>query len=73
LRGGCKHADGACGTWRERQAQAMADLDQDLVLEDLSYVWFVMRPYEAGIVRDPRVIPDRTRVARRAVSSTSAD
>jgi hypothetical protein len=51
----------------------MADLDQDLVLEDLSYVWFVMRPYEAGIVRDPRVIPDRTRVARRAVSSTSAD
>jgi hypothetical protein len=62
------HADGACGTWRERQAQAMADLDQDLVLEDLSYVWFVMRPYEAGIVRDLRVIPGRTGVARRAVT-----
>jgi hypothetical protein len=37
-------------------------------LEDLSYIWFQQRPYEAGIVRDLRAIPGRTGAARRAVS-----
>ena len=61
------HAEAACGPWREKQMEALAGLDPDLLYEDLSYIWFVQRPYEAGIVRDLRVIPGRTRVARRAV------
>ena len=62
------HAYEACGPWRERQMKAIAELDQDLVVEDLSYVWFVMRPFEAGIVRDLRVIPGRVGAARKAVA-----
>lgn len=46
----------------------MAELDQDLSVEDLSYIWFVMRPFEAGIVRDLRVIPGRAGAAGKAVA-----
>jgi hypothetical protein len=62
------HANEACRDWREKQMQAIAELDQDLVVEDLSYMWFVMRPFEAGIVRDLRVIPGRVGAARKAVA-----
>jgi hypothetical protein len=62
------HAEAACGPWREKQMQAIAELDQDLLYEDLSYIWFVQRPSEAGIVRDLRVIPGREGPARRAVA-----
>jgi hypothetical protein len=62
------HAEAACGPWREKQMQALAELDPDLLYEDLSYVWFVQRPYEAGIVRDLRAIPGREGPARRAVA-----
>jgi hypothetical protein len=62
------HASEACGPWREGEMQAMAELDQELVVEDLSYMWFVMRPFEAGIVRDLRVIPGRAGGAKKAVA-----
>jgi hypothetical protein len=62
------HAQAACLPWRDKEMQAIAELDQDLLYEDLSYIWFQQRPYEAGIVRDLRAIPGRTGAARRAVS-----
>lgn len=62
------HAETACGRWREREMQAIGELDQDLVVEDLSYIWFALRPYEAGLVRDLRIIPGRAGPARRAVA-----
>jgi hypothetical protein len=62
------HAQAACLPWRDKEVQAIAELDQDLLYEDLSYIWFQQRPYEAGIVRDLRAIPGRTGAARRAVS-----
>jgi hypothetical protein len=62
------HANEACDPWREKQMQTIAELDQDLLYEDLSYMWFVMRPFEAGIVRDLRVIPGRVGPAKRAVA-----
>ncbi len=62
------HAEAACGPWREKQMQAVAELDEDLLYEDLSYIWFVQRPYEAGIVRDLRAIPGREGPAARAVA-----
>jgi hypothetical protein len=62
------HANAACGPWREKQRQAIAGLDEDVLVRDLSYIWFALRPFEAGIVRDLRVIPGRTGMARRAVS-----
>jgi hypothetical protein len=62
------HAEDVCLRWREREGETIAELDQDLLNEDLSYIWFVLRPYEAGLVRDLRVIPGRTGPARRAVA-----
>jgi hypothetical protein len=62
------HAQSACLPWRSKQTEALAELDEDLLQEDLSYIWYVFRPTEAGLVRDLRVIPGRTRAARRAVA-----
>lgn len=61
------HADTVCARWRTREGEAIAELDQKLVVEDLSYIWFALRPYEAGLVRELRVIPGRVGAARRAV------
>jgi hypothetical protein len=63
------HAQAACLRWREKESQVIAGLDQDVLIEDLSYIWFTMRPFEAGIVRDLRVIPGRTGAAARAVAT----
>ena len=62
------HAEDVCVRWRGREGETIAELDQDLLSEDLSYIWFVLRPYEAGLVRDLRVIPGRKGPARRAVA-----
>jgi hypothetical protein len=62
------HAYEACGPWRDREMNAIAELDQELLIEDLSYIWFVMRPFEAGILRDLRAIPGRKGSARRVVA-----
>jgi hypothetical protein len=62
------HAQAACLPWRSKQSEAIAELDQDLLTQDLSYIWYVFRPTEAGLVRDLRVIPGRTGAARRAVA-----
>ena len=62
------HAQTACLPWRSKQTEAIAELDEDLLHEDLSYFWYVFRPTEAGVVQDLRVIPGRTRAARRAVA-----
>jgi hypothetical protein len=62
------HAYEACGPLRGKQMQAMAELDQDLLYEDLSYIWFVMRPFEASIVRALQVIPGRVGAAKKAVA-----
>jgi hypothetical protein len=62
------HAQAACLPWRSKQSEALAELDEDLLHEDLSYFWYVFRPTEAGVVRDLRVIPGRTRAARHAVA-----
>jgi hypothetical protein len=62
------HAAAACLPWRDKQTEAIAELDQDLLSQDLSYIWYVLRPTEAGLVRDLRVIPGRTGAARRAVA-----
>lgn len=62
------HANVACGPWRDLEMQAMAAFDPDVLYEDLSYTWFVLRPFEAGIVRDLRVIPGRKGAAHRAVA-----
>jgi hypothetical protein len=62
------HAQAACLPWRSKQSEALAELDEDLLSQDLSYIWYVFRPTEAGLVRDLRVIPGRIGVARRAVA-----
>jgi hypothetical protein len=61
------HAQYACGPWREKESLAIGQLDQDVVVEDLSYVWFALRPYEAGMLRELRMIPGRVGPARRVV------
>jgi len=63
-----RHATAACGKWSERRITAIANLDQELVSTDFSYVWWIMRPYEAGIVRDLQAIPRRTALARKALA-----
>jgi hypothetical protein len=62
------HAQAACLPWRSKQSEALAELDEDLLSQDLSYIWYVFRPTEAGLVRDLRVIPGRIGAARRAVA-----
>jgi hypothetical protein len=62
------HAEAACLRWREKETLVIGQLDEDVLIEDLSYVWFALRPYEAGIVRDLRMIPGRTGIARKAVA-----
>ena len=62
------HAQAACLRWREKEGEAIAELDQDLLSEDLSYIWFALRPYEVGVLRDLRAIPGRAGSARRAVA-----
>jgi hypothetical protein len=62
------HAQAACLPWRSKQTEALAELDEDLLHEDLSYIWYVLRPTEAGLLGDLRVIPGRTGAARRAVA-----
>jgi hypothetical protein len=63
-----RHANAACGKWSERRINVIANLDQELVSTDLSYVWWVARPYEAGIVGDLRAIPRRTPRAQKALA-----
>ncbi len=63
-----RHANAACGRWAERRINAIASLDQELVNTDLSYVWWVARPYEAGIVADLRAIPRRTPRTRKTLA-----
>jgi hypothetical protein len=62
------HAEAACLRWREKEIFVIGQLDEDVLIEDLSYVWFALRPYEAGIVRDVRMIPGRAGAARKAVA-----
>jgi hypothetical protein len=62
------HARAACLPWRSKQSEAVAELDEDLLQQDLSYIWYVFRPTEAGLLRDLRVIPGRVGAARRAVA-----
>jgi hypothetical protein len=62
------HADFACRPWREEEMETIAQFDQDLLYEDLSYMWFALRPYEAAIVGQLRVIPGRTDAAAEAVA-----
>jgi hypothetical protein len=63
-----RHANAACGRWAERRINAIANLDQELLTTDFSYVWWVARPYEAGILADLRTIPRRTPRARKALA-----
>jgi hypothetical protein len=63
-----RHANEACGRWAERRINAIANLDQELLTTDFSYVWWVARPYEAGILADLRAIPRRTPRARKALA-----
>jgi hypothetical protein len=63
-----RHANAACERWAERKITAIANLDQELVTTDLSYVWSITRPYEAGIVGDLQAIPRRTFRAQKALA-----
>jgi hypothetical protein len=63
-----RHANEACGRWSERRINAIANLDQELLTTDFSYVWWVARPYEAGILADLRGIPHRTPRAQKALA-----
>src|SRR5918995_5560606 len=45
-------AEAVCGTWAERQIEAIGTLDEERLHEDFSYVWRVLRPVNAGIVQD---------------------
>jgi hypothetical protein len=63
-----RHANAACGRWADRRINAIANLDQELLTTDFSYVWWVARPYEAGILADLRTIPRRTPRARKALA-----
>ena len=58
-------AEAVCGTWAERQIEAIGTLDEERLHEDFSYVWRVLRPVNAGIVQDLATVPDpRGRAAR---------
>jgi Tol biopolymer transport system component len=45
-------ADAVCRPWASRRAEAIVNLDEDRLHDDFAYFWRVMRPIDAGIVRD---------------------